>query len=193
MISPVICAWRARLYCMRQLLDQLAGVLGGALHGHHAGDLLADRRVEEALEQPHLEAGRHDFFQDALGRRQELVLRSAAAGCLRVGAGAERAQRQQRLDRDAAAGRCSRTSCRPRRAGRACRSRTRRGSGWRALRLRRTSACLRSACNASSAGLAAELEAADAALAGDFEPALGHFRLQLAPARAGRPACTLPL
>src|SRR5437762_3207755 len=36
-----------------QVLDHLVGTLGGGLHGDAAGDLFADRGVEEALEQPH--------------------------------------------------------------------------------------------------------------------------------------------
>src|SRR5262245_49552429 len=38
-----------------QGLDHLASVLGGGLHGDTAADLFADGRVQEALEQPHLE------------------------------------------------------------------------------------------------------------------------------------------
>ena len=62
--------WRARLYCMLKPMDQVAGVFGRGFHRDHAGDLLAHGGVEEALEQFDLEAGRHDFFQNAFGRRQ---------------------------------------------------------------------------------------------------------------------------
>src|SRR5687768_4599970 len=54
----------------RELLDHVRSVLGGALHGHHAGDLLADGGVQERLEQLHLEARRHDLLENALGTRQ---------------------------------------------------------------------------------------------------------------------------
>ena len=114
MISPVIWLCRARLYMLRELLDHLVGVFGGRFHGHHPGDLLAHGRVEKALEQLDLEAGRHDFFQDALGRGKEFVLRLAGRrllprppsgfatfgrpSSLSVRAADKRAQRQQRLD-----------------------------------------------------------------------------------------------
>src|SRR5437660_933922 len=39
---------------LAQLADDVVGVVGGGLHRHAAGDLFAHRRVEEALEQPHL-------------------------------------------------------------------------------------------------------------------------------------------
>src|SRR5439155_15901 len=55
--------------------DDLVGVIGGGLHRHAAGDLLAHRRVEETLEQPHLERHGQDLFENPRRVRQELVLR----------------------------------------------------------------------------------------------------------------------
>ena len=85
--------------CHRQLANDLVGVLGGRLHGDHAGDLLADRRVQEALEELDAEAGRYDLLQNALGRRQELVLR---LGVPRLAPGrpapSTELKRQERLD-----------------------------------------------------------------------------------------------
>src|SRR5262245_33086684 len=49
----------------RKLLDHFGGVLGGALHGDHPGDLLAHGGVEEALEELGLEARGHYFFENA--------------------------------------------------------------------------------------------------------------------------------
>ncbi len=57
-----------------QTFNQIVRALGGALHRDHARNLLADCRIEEALEQLNFEAGRHDFFEDALGRRNKFVL-----------------------------------------------------------------------------------------------------------------------
>ena len=57
----------------RERLDEVVGVLGGAAHGDHPRDLLADGRVEEALEQPDLERDRHDLLEDAAGVGQELI------------------------------------------------------------------------------------------------------------------------
>ena len=56
-----------------QRLDEVVGILGRSPHGDHPGNLLADGRVQEALEQPHLERDRDDLFEDALGVGQELV------------------------------------------------------------------------------------------------------------------------
>src|SRR5208283_4158820 len=47
-----------------QRLDEVIGILGRSPHGHHPGNLLADGRVQEALEQPHLERDRDDLFED---------------------------------------------------------------------------------------------------------------------------------
>ena len=119
--SDVICVCRARLYCPRQVADHVVGVLGRGLHGDHAEDLFADGRVEKALEQPGLERRRHDLFQNLLRRRQKLVFdragRLLAAGGLVAG---QFADRQQRLDARRPAATPTETSCRPRRAGRAC-------------------------------------------------------------------------
>src|SRR5262249_28106815 len=54
-------------------LDHPVGVLGGPPHGDHPGDLFADGRVEEALEQADLERHRDDLLEDALRVREELV------------------------------------------------------------------------------------------------------------------------
>ena len=42
----------------RQLANDLVCVLGGRLHGDHTSNVLADRRVQKALEELHPEAGR---------------------------------------------------------------------------------------------------------------------------------------
>ena len=71
--SLVIFACRARLYSCVMRLDDLVGVFGGRFHRHPPGDLLADSRVEQALEQPDLERHRQDFFEDAGGVGHEFV------------------------------------------------------------------------------------------------------------------------
>ena len=92
-----------------------------ALHGDHPGNLLADGRIEKALEQSHFEAGRNDLLENALRRRQELVHR------LFVRCGSLLGVLRSRLSdaRAAAAFRSmalvamrTRTSCRPRPADR---------------------------------------------------------------------------
>ena len=57
-------------------------LLGRAFHRDHPCDLLTDGRVQEALEQPHLETGRHDFLQNAFRRWKEFVF--GVGGLLRV-------------------------------------------------------------------------------------------------------------
>ncbi len=48
-------------------------IFGSGFHRHHAGDLLADSRIEEALKEPGLEGGRNDLFQDLRGAGEEFV------------------------------------------------------------------------------------------------------------------------
>ena len=74
------------------------GTLGRTLHGDHSSDLFADRRVEETLEQLRLETRGNDFFENALRRRQELVLATCARRILFRAPIIKRTERQQGLD-----------------------------------------------------------------------------------------------
>src|SRR5438128_303560 len=73
---------------LTQLPDDVVGVVGRGFHGDAAGDLFADRRVEEALEQADLERHRQDLLKDPRRVRQELVLDRGEPG--RVSAGRPR-------------------------------------------------------------------------------------------------------
>ncbi len=82
----------------REVADHRVGIFRGGLHRHHPGDLLGDRGIEEALEQPHLEAHRHDFLEDARRRREELVLQLGGSLFVLVFESRHASHRQQRFD-----------------------------------------------------------------------------------------------
>src|SRR5947208_603382 len=53
----------------REVADHVAGALGGGLHRHAAGDLLADRGVEKRLVEPDLERDWQQLAEDVAGVR----------------------------------------------------------------------------------------------------------------------------
>ena len=57
-----------------QLFDHVPCTFRCTFHRNHSSDLLADRRIQKALEKLCLETGRHDLFQDAFSGRLKLVL-----------------------------------------------------------------------------------------------------------------------
>jgi hypothetical protein len=57
-----------------QRLDELLGVVGGRLHGPLTGGVLRGGGVEHGGEEPGLDVARQQPFEDAVGRRLELVV-----------------------------------------------------------------------------------------------------------------------
>ncbi len=55
-------------------MNHVAGRIGRGLHGHHAGELLADRRVGKALKQARPYVGRKQFIEEFFRLRRILVL-----------------------------------------------------------------------------------------------------------------------